>query len=81
MGGQFFSNYCPILRPTTGINEDSGMCNDPSDGFLIDIEVYGSYHGEASRCIEGSLYMKNLPSSYFQDSVCYEIECIGSSPF
>lgn len=61
MGGQVFTNYCPILRPTTGINEDSGMCNDPSDGFLSDIEIYGSYHGEASRCIEGSLFAKNLP--------------------
>jgi len=81
MGGKLFSNYCPILRPKTDINEGSGMCNDPSDGFLLDIEIYGSYHGEESRCIEGSLFSKNFPSSYFQDSVCYEIKCIGSAPF
>jgi len=77
MGGQFFTNYCPILRPNAGINEGSGMCNDPFDGFLIDIEWYSSYHGGASRCIEGSIFVKDAP---FQDSVCYEINCKGSAP-
>jgi len=81
VGGHKFANYCPILRPNAGINEATGMCNDPSDGFFRDIDTYGSYHGAASRCILGSFYDKRQPVSYFQDSVCYEIKCLGTAPF
>jgi len=80
MGGDEFANYCPIMKPERDINEETSMCNDQTDMWLVEMIDYGSQHGPDSRCVLGGIKRPKAQVQSSDASQCYKHECIGTAP-
>jgi len=80
LGGDEFSNFCPVMKPMADENEETSMCTDQTDMWLVEMKDYGSWHGPDSRCVLGAIKRPGAAVQESDSSQCYKHECIGSAP-